>query len=266
MNTDNKNNASVSPPSGDTAGFKAMIFAAGLGSRLKPITDTMPKALVPVAGKPLLEHIILKLKNAGFDEIIVNVHHFAEQIIDFLQSKNNFGIHIEISDESGELLETGGGIKKAATFFHDGKPFLVHNVDILSNVDLAEMYKTALKQESMATLLVSKRNTTRYLLFDGNNKLHGWVNEKTGEKKSPYADFNPEGFNKFAFGGIHVISPRIFHFMDDKWSGKFSIIDFYLSICDKVDIHAYPAENLKLIDVGKLDTIEKYLNRDFLDF
>ncbi len=237
-----------------------MIFAAGLGSRLKPLTDTMPKALVPIAGKPLLEHIILTLKNAGFDEIIVNVHHFADQIIDFLQSKNNFDIRIEISDERDLLLETGGGIKKAASFFDDGKPFLVHNVDILSNVDLSDMYNQALQTNSLATLLVSKRDTFRYLLFDDAEKLHGWVNEKTGETKSPFNHFNPDQFNKYAFGGIHVISPAIFDLMDDNWSGKFSIMDFYLSVCHQTDIRAYVPQNLQLIDVGKLDTIEKAEN------
>ena len=245
--------------------MKAMIFAAGLGSRLKPLTDTIPKALVPINEKPLLEHVIIKLKNAGFDEIIVNVHHFADQIIDFLQSQHNFGIRIEISDEREMLLETGGGIKKAASFFNDGKPFLVHNVDILSNVDLLDMYQQALKTNSMATLLVSRRNTFRYLLFDDNGNLQGWINEKTGETKSPHNDFNPGLFHKFAFGGIHVISPAIFELMNEQWTGKFSIMDFYLSVCNKAVIKAYAPENLKLIDVGKLDTIEKCQNLDFLD-
>ena len=151
--------------------MKAMIFAAGLGTRLKPLTDTMPKALVPIAGKPLLEHIITKLIAAGFDEIIVNVHHFADQIVDFLKSKNNFGIRIEISDETDLLLETGGGIKHASAFFDDGKPFLVHNVDILSNLDLSDFYQTSLKNNGLATLLVSERNSSRYFLFDDNAKL-----------------------------------------------------------------------------------------------
>ncbi len=242
-----------------------MIFAAGLGSRLKPLTDTLPKALVPIHGKPLLEHIIVKLKNAGFDEIIVNVHHFADRIIDFLQSKNNFDIRIEISDERDLLLETGGGIKKAASFFNDGKPFLVHNVDILSNVDLAEMYRHALQTGGLATLLVSKRDTFRYLLFDDADKLCGWVNEKTGETRSPFEHFNPSQFNKYAFGGIHVISPAIFELMDDKWTGKFSIMDFYLSACSKADIHAYPAKDLQLIDIGKLDTLEIVNSQQSID-
>src|ERR1035437_803539 len=143
-----------------------MIFAAGLGTRLRPLTDNIPKALVPIAGKPLLEHVILKLKAAGFDEIIVNIHHFPTQIIDFLKEKNNFGIRIEVSNEQAMLLDTGGGIRNAAWFFDDGNPFLVHNVDILSNVNLKALYNEHTQQNSLATLVVSKRDTFRYLLFD----------------------------------------------------------------------------------------------------
>ena len=236
-----------------------MIFAAGLGTRLKPLTDTMPKALVPVSGKPLLEHIIEKLKSAGFDEIIINVHHFSEQIALFLAEKNNFGIRIEISDETDLLLETGGGIKKAAAFFDDGKPFLVHNVDIFSNADLREMCDFSLKTNALATLLVSKRQTSRYLLFDENGRLAGWFNEKTGEVKSPYKNLNINNYEKLAFGGIHVISPKIFELMNN-WTGKFSIIDFYLSLCDKHKICAYVPENLKLLDVGKVDSLDAINN------
>ena len=147
-----------------------MIFAAGLGTRLKPITDNLPKALVPIAGKPLLEHVILKLKTAGFDEIIINIHHFPDQIIDFMKANNNFGIRIEVSDERDELLDTGGGIRKVAWFFDDGKPFLVHNVDILSNIDLVELYNQHISTNSLATLVVSQRDTFRYLLFDKNRR------------------------------------------------------------------------------------------------
>ncbi len=143
-----------------------MIFAAGLGTRLKPITDSIPKALVPINGKPLLQFVIEKLKMSGFDEIIVNVHHFPDQIIDFLNTNYNFGIHIEVSDERDLLLDTGGGIRKAQWFFDDGKPFLVHNVDILSNVDLKALYHQHLRTNCLATLVVSQRNTFRYLLFN----------------------------------------------------------------------------------------------------
>ncbi len=235
--------------------MKAMIFAAGLGTRLKPITDSIPKALVPIAGKPLLEHIILKLKAAGFDELIINVHHFPKQIIDFIEENKQFGIRIEISDETEELLETGGAIKKAAHFFDDGKPFLVHNADILSDVDLKNLYENHMRTKAEATLLVSKRESSRYLYFDSKNNLQGWMNENTGESKSPYIDFDPSNYDKRAFAGIHVISPEIFKYMN-KWEGKFSIIDFYLSLIGKSEIHAYCAEKLNMIDVGKLHSLE----------
>ena len=147
--------------------MKAMIFAAGLGSRLKPLTDTMPKALVPVAGCPMLEHVILKLKASGFTEIVINIHHFGEQIIDFLKTNNDFGLTIHISDERDRLLDTGGGIRKARLFFENsGEPFLVHNVDILSDMNLKELYDSHMQSGSVATLLASRRTTSRYLLFD----------------------------------------------------------------------------------------------------
>ena len=152
--------------------MKAMIFAAGYGTRLKPITDTLPKALVPIQGKPLLEHVIEKLKKSGVDEIIVNVHYLGTQIIDFIQERNSFGIRVEISDERENILDTGGGIKKAVHFFNDGKPFLVHNVDILSNVDLNALYEQHLNDpERLASLVVSERSTNRYLLLTSQNSL-----------------------------------------------------------------------------------------------
>lgn len=236
--------------------MKAMIFAAGLGSRLKPLTDTTPKALLPIAGKPMLEHIILKLKAAGFDEIVINIHHLGRQILDFLVARDNFGMKIYISDEQDYLLDTGGGIKKAACFLEGDEPFLVHNVDILSNVDVRKLYDTHLQTKSLATLLVSKRDTSRYLLFNKEEKLCGWRNRETGEVKSFYPYFDPEQHTEYAFGGIHVISPEIFHWMEE-WTGKFSIINFYLSICAKTTIQAFPAANLRLLDIGKPDTLKK---------
>lgn len=236
--------------------MKAMIFAAGMGTRLKPLTDNTPKALIPVAGKPMLEHVILKLKNAGFDQIVINIHHLGEQILDFLAANNNFGIQIMISDERNYLLDTGGGVKHAADFLQGKEPFLVHNVDILSNVDLQAIYNCHKDTNSLATLLVSKRQTSRYLLFDKNNKLCGWRNRETGEVKSFYPYFDPNQYAEYAFGGIHVLSPKIFDYMEE-WTGKFSIIQFYLSICARTDLHAYPLENLQLIDIGKAETLEK---------
>ena len=239
-----------------------MIFAAGLGSRLKPLTDNMPKALVPVAGKPMLEHVILKLKEAGFDQIVINIHHLGQQIIDFLQANNNFGVKIYISDERDYLLDTGGGIKKAALFLQGDEPFLVHNVDILSNVDLKQLYQQHVNNNALATLLVSQRQTSRYLLFNQENKLCGWRNHATGEVKSFYPYFDPQQYTEYAFGGIHVMSPKILDWMEE-WTGKFSIIQFYLSICARTDIHAFPSSNLRLLDIGKPETLaasERFLH------
>ena len=232
-----------------------MIFAAGLGTRLKPLTDHIPKALVPVAGKPMLEHVIGKLKSAGFDEIVINVHHFAHQIIDFLKAKDNFGIRIWISDESEELLDTGGGIKKAAPYFDE--PFLVHNADILSNIDLKAMYNYHLTSSNDATLLVSPRKTVRNLLFDEGNRLQGWVNKDTLQTKPEGFVYHPEVQKEYAFGGIHVISPTLFKYMGDGWTGKFSIMDFYLKTCHEAQLGGYVKEDLQLIDIGKLDTLAK---------
>lgn len=233
--------------------MKAMIFAAGLGTRLKPLTDTMPKALVPVAGKPMLEHVICKLKEAGFDEIVINVHHFAGQIIDFLKTNDNFGLTMHISDETDKLLDTGGGIKKAASFFDE--PFLIHNVDILSNINLKSLYNYHLASRNDATLLVSPRKTVRYLLFNEGNHLCGWVNKDTLQTKPEGFVYQPAVQKEYAFSGIHVISPTLFNYMDDNWSGKFSIMDFYLQKCHEAQIGSYAKENLQLIDIGKPETL-----------
>lgn len=244
--------------------MKAMIFAAGLGSRLKPMTDNTPKALIPINGKPMLEHVILKLKDAGFHQIVINIHHLGQQIIDFLIANNNFGIRIDVSDERDYLLDTGGGIKKAAKFLQGNEPFLIHNVDIISDIDLRAIYYHHLEMNPLATLLVSKRNTSRYLLFDKESKLCGWRNHETGEVKSYYPHFDPKQYAEYAFGGIHVISPQIFEWMEE-WTGKFSIINFYLSICAKTNIQAYPADNLRLLDIGKPEALgkaEEWLKRD----
>jgi NDP-sugar pyrophosphorylase family protein len=235
--------------------MKAMILAAGLGTRLKPITDTMPKALVPVNGKPMLEGLILKLKAAGFRELVINIHHLGEQIIDFLSANDNFGVKINISDERDYLLDTGGGIKHAARFLAENNdPFLVHNVDILSNVDLKAFYNHHVETNPLATLLVSKRNTSRYLSFDKDNKLCAWHNRDTGEVKSFFPHFDPKKYTEYAFGGIHIISPQLFEWMEE-WTGKFSIIDFYLSICAKTTIQAYSPNNIQLTDIGKLSQL-----------
>jgi NDP-sugar pyrophosphorylase family protein len=235
--------------------MKAMIFAAGLGTRLKPITDNIPKALVPITNKPLLEHVICKLKAAGFDEIIVNVHHFPDQIIDFLKSKNNFDIRIEVSDERDQLLDTGGGIYKAKWFFDDGQPFLVHNVDILSNLDLNKLYNEHCKSGSLATLVVSRRDTFRYLLFNDDKRLVGWINEKTCETK-PIRFTDISGFNKLAFSGIQMLSPDVFDLMEEL-KPKFPIMDFYLSNARSHLLRAFVPDDFHMLDVGKLDVLDK---------
>lgn len=234
--------------------MKALIFAAGLGTRLKPLTDTLPKALIPIAGKPLLEHVLLKLKEAGFNEIIVNIHHFPDLILDFLKSKNNFDLRIEVSDERDLLLDTGGGIRKAAWFFDDGLPFLVHNVDILSNVDLNRLYQAHLKSDSLATLVVSKRDTFRYLLFNDEQRLCGWINEKTGETK-PIHFSDITIFNKLAFSGIQILSPRVFDLMENL-DPKFPVMDFYLSNVENEMITGYIPNDFQMLDVGKLDVLD----------
>ena len=221
----------------------------------------MPKALVPVSGKPMLEHVIEKLKAAGFDEIVINVHHFANQIIDFLKEKNNFGITIHISDETDFLLDTGGGIKKAAPYFDE--PFLIHNVDILSNTDLKALYNYHLQSGNDATLLVSPRQTTRYLLFNSDRRLCGWINKDTLQTKPEGFIYQPNVQKEYAFSGIHIISPGLFKYMDEKWNGKFSIMDFYLQLCQEALIGGYAKEDLQLIDIGKPETLakaEEYIN------
>ena len=232
--------------------MQAMIFAAGLGTRLKPLTDTMPKALVKVGGCTLLEQVVRKLADAGVDRMVVNVHHFAEQIKDFLHDNDNFGQDIAISDESSQLLDTGGGLRKAQGFFRVDEPILIHNVDILSNVDLRAFYEQG--RQNDATLLVSQRQTARYLLFDEDMRLVGWTNVNTGEVRLPYKDLDAKRCTMLAFAGIHAFSPRLFPLMDD-FPDKFGIMDFYLSVCHKTTIKGVVADGLKLLDVGKVDSL-----------
>lgn len=243
--------------------MKALIFAAGLGTRLKPLTDNRPKALVEVKGEPLLAHVLHKLARSGYTEVVINVHHFGEQIIDYVATHPIEGMTIRISDERAELLDTGGGIRQAGTrFTQDGAPFLIHNVDIFSNLDLKEFYTVHPTTEG-ATLLVSERKTSRYLLFrPSDNRLVGWTNVQTGEVKSPYPNLRVEDCRMYAFAGIHLFSPSLLPLMAD-WPQRFSIIDFYLSVADKVPIIGMPKADLQLIDVGKPETL-KLVEEDFL--
>ena len=239
--------------------MRAMLFAAGKGTRLRPITDRLPKALVPVAGKPLLAIIIERLRNAGVEEIVINIHHFGEQILDYL-SNNDFGVNISVSDERESLLDTGGGLKKAVPLFSSSnEPILLHNVDILSDADIALFYEKSSTQA--ATLLVSSRKTSRYLLFDENNCLRAWQNVMTGEVRTPYADIDLGRLRPYAFSGIHCFSPCLFPFMES-FAERFSLIDFYLQVCDKVDIKCEVKPDLRMLDVGKIDTLQRA--EDFL--
>lgn len=235
--------------------MNAFIFAAGLGTRLKPLTDTMPKALVPVAGKPLLAHVIEKLKAAGCKKIVINIHHFGEMIMDYVKENNNFGIDIVFSDEREMLLETGGAIKHAVDLLGD-EPFLIHNVDIMSNVDLKALWSEHINSGSAATLLVSKRNSSRALLFNKESNLTAWTNKNTGEIKTPYENIEIACLEEFAFSGIHVFSPQLFKYFGE-YPEKFSIIDFYLNTCKAEKIKAFTQDGLQLLDVGKLDSLEK---------
>jgi len=269
---------------------QAMILAAGLGTRLKPLTDTMPKALVPVGGTPLLDLNIRRLMDYGYDRFVVNVHHFAQQIIDHVHASPLAPL-ILFSDETGQLLETGGGLKKAQGLFRDDEPILIHNVDILDNVDYGWFARQHLDDED-AVLLVSRRKTKRYLLFDNAMRLMGWTNIETGEVKSPFpwlrevhiaindqlqvipltphpspltSHLSPLTYHlspitsklyAFAFSGIHSFSPRLFPLME-RFPDRFSIIDFYLSVCHRAHIVGLPKDDLQMLDVGKLDALEK---------
>lgn len=227
--------------------MRTMIFAAGLGTRLRPLTDTMPKALVPVAGQPLLAHTLSTLIRQGATESVVNVHHFGEQIIDHLAT-HPYPIPVHISDERCALLNTGGGLRKALPLFgqEDSTPVLIHNVDILSNADLQAFYER--NRQFPATLLVSPRPSTRQLIIR-EGRLIGWTNLTTGEVKGSL-----DG-EQYAFSGIHLFSPALGAATMSEWPEAFSIMDYYLSICHEVEIHAEVCPDLRLLDVGKADSI-----------
>lgn len=237
--------------------MKAMIFAAGLGTRLRPLTDNMPKAMVPVAGKPMLQHVIENVAHYGFHDIVVNIHHFGQQIIDFLVANDNFGQNIVISDERNLLLDTGGGIKMARPLLDDGEPFLVHNADILTTLDLAEMYRCHCSGNADATLLVKSRKTERYLLFDEDDSMCGWINKKTGETKPSELDITSKSLREFAFGGVHVLSPTIFDALENYTEEpKFSITNpFYIDKCRELTIKCYNPDGYEWFDIGKPETL-----------
>lgn len=232
--------------------MKVFIPAAGLGSRLYPLTKHTPKALVDVAGKPLLQHVLDKVIAEGATEIVVNVGHLAEQVIDYLRL-NYFTVPIYISDEREGLLDTGGGIKQAAKLFESYGPILVHNVDILSTADISGFYDKYSTQD--AALMVSDRVSTRHLLFDRQENLKGWENTITGELRNCDID-ERKNLYPFAFSGIHIIGEKIINEMET-YPKVFSIIDFYLQQASKYKIRAYNDKHLQLLDVGKPRALER---------
>jgi MurNAc alpha-1-phosphate uridylyltransferase len=237
--------------------MKAIIFAAGLGSRLKPWTDQHPKALAPVNGKSLLERNVLYLQQFGIREIIVNVHHFADQIIQAITDNHGWGSTITISDETDQVLETGGGLQKAAWYFKEESDFVVMNVDILTNLHLGEMISVHQNANCLATLAVTERYTSRYFLFNPKGELRGWRNVQTGDEKPAGLAEDPQyaALQQKAFSGIHVISSQIFSKIQQ--TGKFSMVDVYLDLMQNNPIHCFDHSQGILIDVGKPESIAK---------
>jgi NDP-sugar pyrophosphorylase family protein len=236
-------------PSRGDGRLKAMIFAAGLGTRFKPWTDKHPKALAIVNGKSLLQRNIEYLQQHGISEVVVNVHHFADQIVDAIEKNKGWGSNIMISDETDAVLETGGGLKKASAYLSEGN-FVITNVDILTDLNLGEMIHYHQQLMPLATLAVTNRSTSRYFLFDHFHNLCGWRNTKTGEERisRESADNTPR-----AFSGIHIIDPRIFSLMQQE--GKFSMVDVYLDLAKTEIIKGFDHTGSKFIDVGKPEAV-----------
>ncbi len=231
---------------------KAMLLAAGFGTRLKPFTDHHPKALAQVNGKTLLQRNIQYLQRYGIFDVIVNVHHFAEQIIQTIKENKGWGSNVTISDETDAILETGGGLKRAAWFFKNAGDFVLMNVDILTDMSLNEMISFHTMKKPLATLATTARETSRYFLFDDYNRLCGWKNIKTGDEKIMLSStvLTPK-----AFSGLHIISNEIFSLMQQK-EIKFSMVDVYLSLCSRHNIFSFNHSGSKLIDVGKPESLQ----------
>ena len=230
-----------------------MLLAAGFGTRLKPFTDHHPKALAEVNGKTLLQRNIEYLRQFGIYDVVVNVHHFADQIIHSIQKNNGWGSKVEISDETDAILETGGGLKRAAWFFEEQKDFVLMNVDILTDLALEKMMAFHESNNPLATLATTNRETSRYFLFNGDDILCGWKNVKTGEEKIVRKEGNliPK-----AFSGIHIISTEMFSLMEQSET-KFSMVDVYLSLCAEHKILSFDHSNTKFIDVGKPENLQQ---------
>ncbi|HVP65595.1 MAG TPA: nucleotidyltransferase family protein [candidate division Zixibacteria bacterium] len=236
--------------------MKAMILAAGLGTRLRPLTNDRPKALVEVNGRTLLEITLARLRDFGIRDVIVNVHHFADLVVEHLRANNNFGINIEVSREDDQLLDTGGGLKKAAEFFlRDGsdEAFILHNVDVLSSIDLAEMVRQHRERSALATLAVQQRDSSRQLLFERDGQLCGRCN---GHDASPEMVRKCSHAEQSAFCGIHVISTRIFSLMNE--TGVFPIIPVYLRLASAGEkIYGFPADKYYWRDLGTAASLER---------
>lgn len=231
---------------------KAIILAAGLGTRLFPLTKDKPKGLVLVQGKPLIQHQLEKLKKAGFSKVLVNIHHFGEQIVSFLKKNDFFEMDIQVSDERDQLLDTGGALRKAADFIRGEEPVLIHNVDVLSTLSLEEMYNNHKLTGALATLAIRKRETSRYLYFNNQNQLCAWKNLTTGETKGDWTDKN---LVEAAFSGIHIISPGCIELFPN--IEVFSIIDFYISISKSHFVSGYFHDKSIWLDVGNPETLVK---------
>lgn len=237
--------------------MKAIIFAAGLGTRLQPFTLSHPKALVEVNGKPMLQRVIERLRDAGIRQIVVNVHHFAPQIVEFLNRNDGFGRDIMISDESSQLLDTGGGIAKAADMLEGEEPFMAYNADILSDFDINDMIEAHRRSDADVTLLTSSRSSSRQLYFDSNSRLVGWQNLKTGECRP--ASFSPDGNCRGAsFNGVHIINSKALQLLRQRAAADpvFSITPFYIDNIANLDIRSYsPTETYQWYDIGRNETL-----------
>lgn len=227
-----------------------MILAAGLGTRFKPWTDLHPKALALVNGKSLLQRNIEYLQRYGIHDVVVNVHHFAPQVLEALSTHRGWGSRITISDETEQVLETGGGLKKAQPYLGE-QPFVLMNVDILTDLNLSAMITDHFQHRPLATLAVTERQTSRYFLFDDRLELCGWRNAVTGQERIS----RPVPGSPKAFSGIHVIDPAIFPLI--RQEGKFSIVDLYLDLASNYAIRGYDHSNSRLIDVGKPESVPK---------
>lgn len=234
-----------------------MILAAGIGSRLRPLTDNRPKCLLEVQGVTLLEHTIRYLIYHGVDAIIINVHHLAGQVISFLNDHDHFGIDIRISDEQDALLDTGGGLRKAGWFFADGQPFFLTASDVITGLNLREMYAFHNERKALATLAVKDRPTTRNLLFDNEDRLCGWLNNQTGETRWSVRVEQPR---TLAFSTIHVIEPRLFDLITEQ--GAFSMIDVYLRLAATWPVLGFDHSESSWFEFGRIENLGKLNDSD----